>query len=394
MKRYLYAASPGIRDYQEFGGHGIVVFDIDNGHKFVKRIPIGGLNAAGNPENVKGICANISTRKLYVSTLSWLMAFDLVSGKPLWSRKYDLGCDRMEISPDGKTIYQPSLEKDYWYVLDASTGEEIKRIRIPGIKAHNTNYGRDGKYAYLAGIGSPLLSVAETTNHTVSKTVGPFSAPIRPFTHNGKQTLVYVNVNDLLGFEIGNMVTGKKLHRIEVKGFQSGPVARHACPSHGIALTPDESEVWIVDGYNHQAHVFDNTVMPPVQKTSIKLRDFPGWISFGVDGALAYVSTGDIIDVKTKKIVATLTDEAGRKFQSEKILEVDFRGEEPVALAGQFGIGGITGATGIGSREALPLTNQPLLRGYHWSSPYFGRMGASGEMSFWNLHGQRITGAE
>ncbi|MFO1020038.1 MAG: hypothetical protein U0903_05005 [Planctomycetales bacterium] len=35
----LYVAVPGIRNYLEFGGHGIVVFDIDNGHKFVRRIP-------------------------------------------------------------------------------------------------------------------------------------------------------------------------------------------------------------------------------------------------------------------------------------------------------------------------------------------------------------------
>ena len=37
-KRYLYVAVPGIRDYLGFGGHGVLVFDIDNNHKFVKRI--------------------------------------------------------------------------------------------------------------------------------------------------------------------------------------------------------------------------------------------------------------------------------------------------------------------------------------------------------------------
>ena len=38
VTRYLYVVCPGIRDYLEFGGAGILVFDIDNGHKFVKRI--------------------------------------------------------------------------------------------------------------------------------------------------------------------------------------------------------------------------------------------------------------------------------------------------------------------------------------------------------------------
>ena len=34
VKRYLYVAVPGIRDYLGYGGHGILVFDIDNNHRF------------------------------------------------------------------------------------------------------------------------------------------------------------------------------------------------------------------------------------------------------------------------------------------------------------------------------------------------------------------------
>src|SRR5689334_8556828 len=41
--RFLYVAVPGIRNYLEFGGHGVLVFDIEHGHKFVRRIPAKGL---------------------------------------------------------------------------------------------------------------------------------------------------------------------------------------------------------------------------------------------------------------------------------------------------------------------------------------------------------------
>jgi hypothetical protein len=40
VKRYLYVAVPGIRDYLGYGGHGILVFDINNQHRFVKRHPL------------------------------------------------------------------------------------------------------------------------------------------------------------------------------------------------------------------------------------------------------------------------------------------------------------------------------------------------------------------
>src|SRR5947209_20220371 len=72
QRHLLYVAEPGIRDYTEYGGHGVLVFDIDHGHRFVRRIEFGGLDAKGKPMNVKGVCASAATGKLYVSTLQSL----------------------------------------------------------------------------------------------------------------------------------------------------------------------------------------------------------------------------------------------------------------------------------------------------------------------------------
>ena len=336
--RYLYVAEPGVRDYLEYGGHGVLVFDMDDGHRFVKRIPSAGVDAKGKPINVKGICASAATGRLYVSTLKTMICFDLVTEKILWEKAYDGGCDRMSVSPDGKVIYLPSLEGDHWHVVDAMSGDVITKI-IPKSGAHNTVYGPDGREVYLAGLKSPLLTVAETKTHTAFRTVGPFSASIRPFTVNGAQTRVYVNINELLGFEVGDLKSGKMLHRVQVAGFEKGPVKRHGCPSHGIGLTPDEKELWVCDAFNQQMHLFDNTVMPPKQVASIKVRDEPGWITFSIDGKTAYPSTGDVIDIASRKIITGLKDEAGRMVMSEKLLEIDFRDGRPVRAGNQFGVG-------------------------------------------------------
>ena len=341
-RRLLYAATPGIRDYLEYGGHGVLVFDIDHGHRFVKRIPSAGLDEKGKPHNVKGICASAATKRLYVSTLQTLICFDLVTDKILWEKSYEGGCDRMSITPDGRVMYLPSLEKDHWHVVDAMTGEVVDKI-IPRSGAHNTIVGPQGDEAYLAGLKSPLLRVVETKTHTVARTVGPFSDFIRPFTVNGRQTLCFVNVNDLLGFEVGDLQSGKRLHRVEVKGFEKGPTKRHGCPSHGIALTPDEKELWLTDAANSRLHLFDATVLPPRQIASIPLRDQPGWVAFSIDGRYAYPSTGDVIEVATRKILAGLKDENGVDVQSEKLLEIDFAGDPPVRAGDQFGIGRVTG---------------------------------------------------
>lgn len=337
-RKFLYVAVPGMRDYLEHGGHGLLVFDIAHGHQFVKRIPARGLNEKGVPLNVKGICASAATQRLYVSTLRYLTCFDLVSEKILWEKAYEGGCDRMAISPDGKVIYLPSLEKEHWHVVDALTGDILKKI-VTGAGAHNTIMGLDGERAYLAGLKSPLLRITDTRTHEVIRETGPFGNVIRPFTVNGRGTRCFVNVNELLGFEVGDLTTGKMLCRVEVEGFQKGPVKRHGCPSHGIGLTPDEKEIWLTDMTNRRLHLFDATVMPPKQLASILLRDEPGWITFSLDGRFAYPSTGDVIEVAMRKIVATLKDEKGAEVQSEKMLEIDFAGDRPVRVGDQFGIG-------------------------------------------------------
>ncbi len=62
-------AVPGIRNYVEFGGVGLLVFDRDDGYSFVKRIPTWPV-ANGQPsENVKGIAASARDGRVYITTI-------------------------------------------------------------------------------------------------------------------------------------------------------------------------------------------------------------------------------------------------------------------------------------------------------------------------------------
>lgn len=337
LSRLLHVVCPGIRDYLEFGGAGILVFDIDNNHKFVKRIATDASKPA-KPRNIKGVVASATTKKLHFTTPESLYCVDLVTEKTDWGKELPQGCDRLAGTPDGKTLFVPSFEKDVWNVVDAATGKVTGEIETKS-GSHNTIVGLDGTRAYLAGLKSPLLFVVSTKTNKVIDKVGPFAAPIRPFTVNGSQTLCFVNVNELLGFEIGDLKTGKKLHRVTVPEFKTGMVKRHGCPSHGIGLTPDEKEVWVVDAFNERVHVFDATAMPPKYAVSIKLREQPGWVTLSLDGKYAYPSTGEVIDTATKKIVATLADEKDGPVHTEKMVEIHFKDGVPVATGDQFGLG-------------------------------------------------------
>ncbi|MBV9124399.1 MAG: hypothetical protein JO112_13650 [Planctomycetes bacterium] len=334
---FLYVAAPGIRNDLEFGGAGLLVFDMDRDFTLVKRLETPA-SRQPQPDNLKGICACAATRKLYFDTTTRLYCLDLVTEKVLWEKALPGGCDRMSITPDGRWLFVPSFEGPHWNIVEGTTGAVAGKIETKS-GSHNTICSLDGTRVYCAGLHSPRLTVVDPGTRNVLQTVGPFSAEIRPFTVNGRNTRCYVNVNGLLGFEIGDLTTGKKLARVEVQNFKQGPTKRHGCPSHGIGLTPDEKEIWVCDAANSRVHVFDATVMPPRQIASIKLREQPGWVTFSLDGRYAFPSTGEVVDTRTKKIVAALQDEKGRQVHSEKMLEIDFRGGLPVRNGDQFGLG-------------------------------------------------------
>jgi hypothetical protein len=338
-KRYLYVATPGIRDYLGYGGHGILVFDIDNGHRFVKRIATKGFHPDGTASNVKGVAVSVPLNSIFISTIESLQRIDLATDKLVWEKTFEGGCDRMSISPDGKTMYLPSFEKGFWNVVDCATGDIIKKLDVHK-RAHNTIYGPSGKYVYLDDIASPWLHIADAQKNELVNKVGPFANFVRPFTINGKETLTYVTVDSLLGFEVGDLVTGKKLAHVAVKGWNPGPVRRHGNPSHGIAMTPDEKEIWLADGFNMRLHVF-KAAAPYQQLTTIPLQDMPGWITFSIDGKYVYPSSGEVIETKTRKIIGVLKDEFYNNVASEKMVEIDMAGTKTVKAGDQFGIGRI-----------------------------------------------------
>ena len=337
IKHYLYVAVPGIRDYLGYGGHGVLVFDMDNNHRFVKRIATKGFHSDNTPSNVKGIAVSIPLNSIYISTIESLQRIDLTTDKIVWEKSFEGGCDRMAISPDGKTMYLPSFENHFWNVVNCATGDVIKKIEV-NKRAHNTIYGPSGKYVYLDDIASPWLYVADAKKNELVNKIGPFSNFIRPFTINSKETITYVTVDSLLGFEVGDMNTGKKVAQVEVQGWNAGPVRRHGNPSHGIALTPDEKEIWLADGHNMRLHVF-NAATPYQQLTTIPLQDMPGWINFSIDGRYVYPSSGEVIETRSRKILTTLQDEFHNNVASEKMLEIDFEDGKAVKTGDQFGIG-------------------------------------------------------
>jgi hypothetical protein len=346
-RRFLYVAVPGAGNEVEYRGVGILVYDIDKGHSFVKRIPTWPAVAGQEPEYVRGIAASASARRLYVSTVKRLAAFDLVSEKIIWENTYDgRCCDRLALSPDGTTIYAPAFGAPKWYIIDAANGALQTTIDVMGWP-RQAIFARDGTHAYLSAWESPVLLVVDVKARKIVREVGPFTNYLCPFTINGKASQVFANVDGLVGFEVGDLQTGLILDRVVIEGYQMEAAEKFECPSHGIALTNDERELWVADGVDNRLHVFDASTYPPLPATTIEVRAQPRWLTFGIDARYAYPSTGDVIDRETKKVVATLEDERGSFVHSERMLEIQFIGRDPIRVGDQSATGGETQKSGM-----------------------------------------------
>jgi DNA-binding beta-propeller fold protein YncE len=323
-QRYLYVALPGADEPDPDRSVRILVFDTAQAHQFVRRIPVWPAGRGEERETVRGTAASVRTGRFYISTTRRLAAIDLKTDKIVWEKNYeDHCCDRIAVSPDGQTIYAPAFGRAKWFVVRAATGELRTTIAVTGWP-RATIYSRDGKRTYLAAWDSPILSVADANRHEVVKAVGPFSASLCPFTVNGKETMAFANVDGLVGFEVGDLQTGLILDRVAAEGYDKDAAAKYECPSHGIAFTPDERELWVADGVRNRLQVFDASVYPPVPMTAIELSAQPRWIAFSTDGRYAYSSTGDVVSATTKKIVAALEERSGSKISSENFVEIDF----------------------------------------------------------------------
>jgi DNA-binding beta-propeller fold protein YncE len=336
-QRYLYLSTPDAAQVEgQAEGAGILIFDIDDGHKLVRRIDIPAFELG-----TRGLAGSLVNHSLYYSTQDpRIGAFDLETEQITWEQNYALGSDRSSITMDGEKVYVPtgwwiSGEESGVLVLDADNGELIKQVRV-GRQAHNSLVSVDGRFLYLGT--TRMLTVLDTENEDIVYQIAPVGESggqgVFPFTVDSANRYAYVSLGNHVGFEVVDLAQEKIIHRVLVDGE---PILHR---THGAALTPDETELWISDQESRKLFIFDNTQMPPVQTGELDLsQGGHGWVTFSLDGQYAWTHTPDVFDARTKRKVATLRDENGNPVSGSKFIEVHFRDGKVVAMGNEFGLG-------------------------------------------------------
>jgi DNA-binding beta-propeller fold protein YncE len=336
------------RHFEYVASNGaLYVYSIDHANRLVLTV---GLPQIGS--SLHGMAASPGTGRLYISYGEQsppggsLLAFDLRRNRVLWHRTYAFGIDSMAISRNGRWIYMPAGEatrSGKWRIIAASNGKRTGRWIAGAAGAHNTILGPDGRYLYLGGVDYPYLEVASTATNAVVRKGGPLNDPgVRPFTINGSQTLAFTTARSFLGFQVSSLATGKVLYTVPVPGFSFNPKTFGRTPNHGISLSPDERELYLIDTPNGYVHVFDVSGLPgapPRLVANIKLEHAPpndGWLQHTRNGRYVYVGrSGDVIDTRTRKIVDYLPPLQ----DTADFLEIDWKDGRPVATTSRYGVG-------------------------------------------------------
>lgn len=309
---------------------------------------------------LRGVAPSPATGRLYLSVggnggssgTGAVVAYDLRRDRVVWERRFPTGTDGLAVTPDGRTLFVPEGERsfdDVWYVVDAATGRIEQRIHA-GPGPHNTIVSPDGRFAYLGPRNSRWLYVASVRTRRIVRRVGPLAPGVRPFTVDERRGLAFTTATGRLGFQVSSLRTGRVLYTVRPPGFPGGRSL--GTPSHGISITPDGSEVDVIDVPNGYVHAYDVRGLParrPRLVANIRLRpgmrgrESPcggdcgraGWLQTSLDGRWLFVGDdGDVIDLRAHRVVTVLPALRNSRY----LFELDWRGTRPVATTGRSSV--------------------------------------------------------
>ena len=172
-RHLIYVAVPGSLERAGWlNGVGLVVLDASDNYRFVKRIPTWEYAASMSPEQVSGVAASPVTNLIYVAARGRLGAIDLGTDKMVWSVTLDgKCCERPQVTPDGKILVVGSDLQDYWYEVDARTGNLICKLAAPeSPNSHNLNLSADGKTAFMSP-NNKVMTISDIESRKVIKTI-------------------------------------------------------------------------------------------------------------------------------------------------------------------------------------------------------------------------------
>jgi WD40 repeat protein len=352
-------ASTSVRHMEYIFNDGPVeVYDIDSGFKLVESFSL-----PGTTRGVRGVAVSPSTGMMFVSFggdgggngNGSVLAYNLVTKHIAWSVNLNSGVDSGAVSNDGKLLYMPCGElcaTGTWNVMNTSNGAVIGTIVPNGTGPHDGVMSADGKVLLLGNRNYPHVGVYNVVTKSLQTPVGPLVGGVRPLTINGSDNRVFTTSTGFDGFQVSSTegIAGV-LYTVSFGEIPAG--FPFSTASHGISLSPDSKEVYVIDAVHKEVQVWDvhgvASGLAPKFVAAVPVNGLTGtevgcaydcgregWVQHTLDGRYVFVGdSGAVIETATHKVIANITN----LLNSRKTIEIDWANGVPIATSGRTGVG-------------------------------------------------------
>ena len=260
-------------------------------------------------EHVHGVCLQADGKRLFatVETDQTLMIIDTVSQQTIGTVKVSGRPNQCAATPDGKYVVVPIRDGNSVDIVDVKQEKIVKNLPIK--EPHNALNTGSNRYVYVSSMGGNEIDLIDLEKMDYAAHIPAGGRP-RPYVVSSDGNTMYVAVADLHGFVIVDIPARKVLERVGIPSehatLRKLQYESQDTLTHGLALTPDGSELWVSSLLDDSMYIYNVKAKKVTGRVSTGMG--PNWIVFTPDGKYACVSNTDtddvsIIDVKARREV-------------------------------------------------------------------------------------------
>ena len=261
-------------------------------------------------ENPHGLAVSPSGDRLYVSVESddSLVAVDTKTNKVIGKASVGSLPNQVTVTADGKFVYVPLRGLGAVDIVDTAAMKAIKRVQLAAWP-HNSYRSANGRHIYVTTMVGRKIFIFDPLTHNITGEIEP-GGVVRPVALTRNESLAYVALSELHGFAVVDLTQRKTIRRVELPALPPDtPKPYLDTYTHGLALTPDEKELWVTSCPGSAVYVYS---VPDLKlQAKVDVGKFPNWFAFSPDARTIFVSntlsnTVTAIDVASRKVVATI----------------------------------------------------------------------------------------
>jgi YVTN family beta-propeller protein len=250
-------------------------------------------------ERVHGVCLQADGKRLFATVESdhTLRIIDTASRQTIATVKVSGRPNQCAATPDGKYVAVPIRDGDSVDIIDVKHEKIVKNLPIK--EPHNALNTGSNRYIYVSSMGGNEVDLIDLEKMDYAAHI-PVGGRPRPYVVSPDGKTMYVALANLHGFVTVDIPEKKVLERVEIPSEHATlRKLEYETPdtlTHGLALTPDGSELWVSSLLDDAMNIYD-----------VKAKKVTGKV-FTPDGKYACISntdTGDVsvIDVKSRREV-------------------------------------------------------------------------------------------